>query len=165
MHVGPKVDIVYTWEKIARKHGLHFGIGFHHTPPHTWGQFITVRCNSDKKGPKQGIPYDALQTIADGKGKWWEGMDPLDLYGLVHTWQNNSLSSPFANQFMWRVDDDINRYHPDIIYFDEHAGDSKVDLGVHMELGFLAPQLIANYHNKSLKWNNNKMEAVINLKQ
>jgi len=164
VHVGPKVDIVGTWEKTARKHGLRFGIGFHHTPARTWGQFMPVRYTSDKAGPKKGVPYDALQTIADGKGKWWEGMDPVDLYGPVHTRSDDALRSPFSNQFMWRVDDAINKYHPDVIYFDEHAGDSQVDLGVHMGLGFLAPQLIANYYNKSLKWNKNKMEAVINLK-
>jgi alpha-L-fucosidase len=164
VNVGPKVDVVGIWEKIARKQGLRFGIGFHNTPPRTWGQFMPVRYTSDKSGPKEGVPYDALQTIADGKGTWWEGLDPVDLYGPVHTRDDNSLLSPFANQFMWRIDDAINKYHPDIIYFDEHAGDSQVDLGVHMGLGFLAPQLIANYYNKSLKWNNNKMEAVINLK-
>ncbi len=164
VNVGPKVDVVGTWEKVARKHGLRFGIGFHHSPPRTWGQFMPMRYTSDKTGPKQGVAYDALQTIFDGKGKWWEGMDPVDLYGPVHTRQDDALRSPFANQFMWRVDDAITKYHPDIIYFDEHAGDSQVDLGVHMGLGFLAPQLIANYYNKSLKWNNKKMEVVINLK-
>jgi Alpha-L-fucosidase/Alpha-L-fucosidase C-terminal domain len=65
---------------------------------------------------------------------------------------------------MWRVDDAITKYHPDVIYFDEHAGDSQVNLGVHMGLGFLAPPLIANYYNKSLKWNEGKMDVVINLK-
>ena len=84
VNVGPKQDIVGIWEKIARQHGLRFGIGFHNTPGRTWGQFMTVRYTSDKSGPKQGVPYDALQTIADGKGKWWEGMDPVDLYGPVH---------------------------------------------------------------------------------
>ena len=163
VHVGPKQDIVGTWEKITRQHGLRFGIGFHNTPARTWGQFMTVRYTSDKIGSKQGVPYDALQTIRDGKGKWWEGMDPVDLYGPVHDIKN-PLQSPFANQFMWRIDDAITKYHPDMIYFDEHAGDSQVDLGVHMGLGFLAPQLIANYYNKSLQWNNGKMDVVVNLK-
>jgi len=163
INVGPKVDIVGTWEKIARKHGLRFGIGFHNTPGRTWGQFMTVRYTSDKNGPKQGIPYDALQTILDGKGKWWEGMDPVDLYGPVHT-TKDPLLSPYANQFMWRVDDAITKYHPDVIYFDEHAGDSQMDLGVKMGLGFLAPQLTANYYNKSMQWNHGKMDVVINLK-
>ena len=75
-NIGPKVDIVGTWEKIARRHGLLFGIGFHNTPPRTWGQFMTVRYTGDKNGPEQGVSYDALQTISDGKGKWWEGLDP-----------------------------------------------------------------------------------------
>ena len=163
VNVGPKQDIVGTWEKIARQHGLRFGIGFHNTPGRTWGQFMPVRYTSDKTGEKKGVPYDAFQTILDGKGKWWEGMDPVDLYGPVHT-VRDPLLSPFANQFMWRVDDAITKYHPDMIYFDEHAGDSQVDLGVNMGLGFLAPQLIANYYNKSLQWNHGKMEAVINLK-
>jgi len=163
VHVGPKTDIVGTWEKVARKHGMRFGIGFHDTPARTWGQFMPVRYTSDKTGPMNGVPYDALQTVRDGKGKWWEGMDPVDLYGPVHNSQA-PLNSPYANQFMWRVDDAITKYHPDVIYFDEHAGDSQVDLGVHMGLGFLAPRLIANYYNKSLQWNHGRMEAVVNLK-
>jgi alpha-L-fucosidase len=163
VHVGPKVDLVGTWEKIARQHGLRFGIGFHNTPGRTWGQFMPVRYTSDKKGPRQGVPYDALQTILDGKGKWWEGLDPVDLYGPIHN-NKDPLHSPFANQFMWRVDDAITKYHPDVIYFDEHAGDSQVDMGVHMGLGFLAPPLVANYYNKSLKWNHGEMEVVLNLK-
>jgi alpha-L-fucosidase len=161
--IGPKVDIIGTWEKAARKGGLRFGIGFHDSPARTWGQFMPVRYTSDKTGPMKGVPYDALQTILDGKGKWWEGMDPVDLYGPVHD-DKDPLHSPFANQFMWRVDDAITKYHPDVIYFDEHAGDSQVDLGVHMGLGFLAPLLVANYYNKSLQWNHGKMEVVINLK-
>jgi alpha-L-fucosidase len=163
VRVGPKVDVVGTWEKAARQHGLRFGIGFHNSPGRTWGQFMPVRYTSDKKGPKQGVPYDALQTILDGKGKWWEGMDPVDLYGPVHN-DKDPLHSPFANQFMWRVDDAVAKYHPDVIYFDEHAGDSQMDLGVKMGLGFLAPPLIANYYNQSLKWNHGKMDVVINLK-
>ena len=161
--VGPKIDIVGVWEKVARRHGLRFGIGFHDTPARTWGQFMPVRYTSDRTGPMKGVPYDARQTIQDGKGKWWEGLDPVDLYGPVHT-ADDPLHSPFANQFMWRVDDAIGKYHPDLIYFDEHAGDSQVDLGVHMGLGFLASALAANYYNKSLEWNRGKMEAVLNLK-
>ena len=163
LRVGPKVDIVGTWEKIAREHGIRFGIGFHDTPPRTWGQFMPVRYTSDKNGANKGVPYDALQTILDGKGKWWEGMDPVDLYGPVHD-AKDPLHSPYANQFMWRVDDAVKKYHPDVIYFDEHAGDSQVDMRVHMGLGYLAPQLVANYYNNSLQWNHGKMDVVVNLK-
>ena len=172
VNVGPKVDIVGTWEKVAREHGLRFGIGFHDTPGRTWGQFMPVRYTSDKRGPMAGVPYDALQTILDGKGKWWQGMDPVDLYGPPHTIalnaprgpRNDPPRSPFGNQFMWRIDDAITKYHPDMIYFDEQAGDDQVDLGVHMGLGALATQLVANFYNKSLQWNHGKMDVVINLK-
>ena len=163
VRVGPKVDIVGTWEKVARRHGLRFGIGFHDTPARTWGQFMPVRYTSDKHGPMKGVPYDALQTIRDGKGKWWEGMDPVNFYGPTHD-ALDPLHSPFANQFMRRVDDAITKYHPDVIYFDEHAGDSQIDMGVHMGLGFLAPLLLANFYNKYMQWNHGKMEAVVNLK-
>jgi len=163
VNVGPKQDIVGIWEKVARLHGLRFGIGFHNSPPRTWGQFMTVRYTSDKTGSMKGVPYDALQTILDGKGKWWEGMDPVDLYGPIHD-KIDPLLSPFANQFMWRVDDAITKYHPDVIYFDEAAGDTLLDLGVKMGLGFLAPPLVANFYNKSLKWNLDMMDVVINLK-
>ncbi len=107
VRVGPKVDVVGTWGNVARQRGLRFGIGFHHSPGRTWGQFMPVRYTSDRGGSKQGVPYDALQTILDGNGKWWEGLDPADLYRPPHTMargprrpENDSLLSPFANQFM-----------------------------------------------------------------
>ena len=106
VRVGPKVDIVGTWEKVARRHGLRFGIGFHDTPARTWGQFMPVRYTSDNTGPMKGVPYDGLETVHDGKGEWWEGMDPVTLYGPAHNGLD-PLHSPFANQFMRRVDDAI----------------------------------------------------------
>ena len=90
-------------------------------------------------------------------------MDSVDLYGPIHD-TSDPLGSPFGTQFMWRVDDAISKYHPDVIYFDEHAGDSQVDLGVNMGLGYLAPPLLANYYNKSLGWNEGKMDVVMNMK-
>jgi len=164
VNVGPKKDIVGIWGITAQEHGLRFGIGFHASPARTWGQFMPVRYGSDKAGPKAGVPYDGLMTITDGAGKWWQGLDPVDLYGPPHNYDDPSLTSPFANQFMWRVDDAIEKYHPDLIYFDEHAGNSQVDLKVHMGLDFLSPQIAANYYNKSLRWSPGKLEVVLNLK-
>jgi alpha-L-fucosidase len=164
VHVGVKTDLVGKWAPIARQRGLRFGIGFHNTPARTWGQWMPNRYTSDKQGAKAGVPYDALQTVLDGKGKWWEGMDPVDLYGYTHPASDPSTSSPYANQFMYRVNDAIEKYHPDVVYFDDHAGDSQVDLGVHMGLATISTTILANYYNKSLTWNQGKMDVVMNMK-
>jgi len=162
VRVGPKKDMVGTWAPIARQKGMRFGIGFHNTPARTWGQWMPIRYTNDSKGP-----YDALQTILDGKGKWWQGMDPVDLYGYKHATDCSNQqcnNSAYGTQFMYRVDDAIEKYHPDVVYFDDHAGDSQVDLGVHMGLGAIAPTILANYYNKSLTWNQGKLDVVMNMK-
>ena len=171
VNVGPHQDIVGIWAETARRYDMPFGIGFHNTPARTWGQFMTVRYTSDKEGDKKGVPYDAMLTLedgyqpnADGTEKWWKGLDPQDLYGPVHHNGRNSLDSPFANQFMWRVDDAIRRYQPDMIYFDDHAGDSQEDLGINMGLGRLTPQIIANFYNIASKRETGNREVVATFK-
>ena len=171
VNVGPHQDIVGIWAETARRYDMPFGIGFHNTPARTWGQFMTVRYTNDKEGDKKGVPYDAMLTLedgyqpnADGTEKWWKGLDPQDLYGPVHHNGRNSLDSPFANQFMWRVDDAIRRYQPDMIYFDDHAGDSQEDLGINMGLGRLTPQIIANFYNIASKRETGNREVVATFK-
>lgn len=171
VNVGPNQDIVGIWAETARRYDMPFGIGFHNTPARTWGQFMTVRYTCDKNGDKKGVPYDAMLTLedgykpnADGTEKWWKGMDPQDLYGPEHHNGRNSLDSPFANQFMWRVDDAIRRYQPDMIYFDDHAGDSQEDLGINMGLGRLTPQIIANFYNIASKRKSGNREVVATFK-
>jgi alpha-L-fucosidase len=123
---------------------------------------MPVRYASGSKGP-----YDALQTVLDGKGKWWEGMDPADLYGYRHTTDCGNQQcnkSPYGTQFLYRVDEAIRKYRPDLIYFDDHAGDSQVDLGVHMGLGAIAPLLLANYYNRAAANNQGQVDVVMNMK-
>ena len=84
VNIGPKRDIVGTWEKVARSNGLRFGVSYHGTPHRVWDEFLPVRYKSDTTGPLAGVPYDGVQTIADGKGKWWEGMDPQMINGKPH---------------------------------------------------------------------------------
>ena len=164
VNVGPKKDVVGIWAETARKYDMPFGIGFHATPARTYGQFMTVRYRSDRNGPNAGIPYDANLTAADGIGKWWEGLDPVDLYGPVHRNGRNSLETPFATQFMYRVDDAIRKYQPDMIYFDDHAGDSQVDLGINMGLGKLTPQIIENFYNIASKRDDGRNQVVATFK-
>ena len=165
VRVGPKVDIVGTWEKVGAPATACVSASVFTTLRRGPGA-SSCRCvtPATRTGPKQGVPYDALQTILRRKGKMVGRHGPGGPLRASARSTQDPLQSPFANQFMWRVDDAISKYHPDVIYFDEHAGDSQVDLGVHMGLGFLAPPLVANYYNKSLQWNDGKMEVVVNLK-
>ena len=164
VNVGPHKDIVGIWKEVAAKYDMPFGIGFHATPARTYGQFMTVRYRSDRNGPYAGVPYDAMQTKEDGKGKWWEGLDPKDLYGPEHHDGRNSLDTPFADQFMWRVDDAIRKYQPDMIYFDDHAGDSQIDLGINMGIGRLTPQILENFYNIADKRTEGNRQVVATFK-
>ena len=164
VRVGPKVDIVGTWEKVAREARPAFR---HRLSQHSGANLGTVHAGALHQRQEWADERRALRCAANDSG-WKRKMvgrhgSGGSLRASSHQ-PNDPLHSPFANQFMWRVDDAITKYHPDVIYFDEHAGDSQVDMGVHMGLGFLAPPLAANYYNKSLKWNHGKMEVVLNLK-
>lgn len=76
--LGSKCDLIGEWEKAARKAGIRFGLTFHHEYSWWW----QTAFQSDTKGDKKGVPYDGNLTLADGKGKWWEGLDPKYLYGI-----------------------------------------------------------------------------------
>ena len=133
MNIGPRRDVVGEWAKAARKYGLPFGISFH--ADHAWTWYEPAQ-RYDLNGPKAGVYYDGKLTKADGKGKWWEGLDPQDLYqqnhpmsekswynGQIHRqwdWSNGAAlpSRRFVTNFYDRCLDAINRYNPDLIYFD-----------------------------------------------
>ena len=127
-NIGPHKDILEGWAKAARKYGLKFGVSLH--ADHAWTWYEPSR-RYDRSGNKMGVPYDGWMTKADGKGKWWEGLDPQDLYqqdhplsratwadGIIHQqwgWGNGAAvpSQKFVTNFYNRTLDVINRYNPD----------------------------------------------------
>ena len=138
--IGPKRDILAEWSAAAKKYGLPFGVSFH--ADHAWTWFEPSR-RFDMKGDKRGVKYDGWLTKedgykpnADGTEKWWKGLDPQNLYAQNHdlsdrTWDNGAIHSQwgwengaclpsvdFATNFYNRTLDAINRYNPDLIYFD-----------------------------------------------
>ena len=82
MRVGPKQDLIGGWAKAAHEQGLRFGVSVH--AAHAWSWYEPAQ-GSAKTGPEAGKPYDGKLTAADGKGKWWEGLDPQELYCQAHT--------------------------------------------------------------------------------
>ena len=132
--IGPEKDIVGGWAAAARKNGLPFGVSVH--AAHAWSWYETAQ-RSDKTGPLTGVPYDGKLSKADGKGTWWEGLDPQELYaqehalsagsqdnGNIHKQWNwgNGVSLPsqaYISKFYNRTVDLINKYNPDLLYFDD----------------------------------------------
>ena len=125
--LGPKKDLVGTWAKAARKAGLRFGVSSHGS--HAWSWYEPAQ-GADKKGPLMGVPYDGGLTRAEGKGKWWDGLDPQDLYaqnhkpmGLEWDWDNKGQGDlpdkAYCSKFFNRTVDLLDKYRPDLVYFDD----------------------------------------------
>lgn len=170
VNMGPKKDIISGWEKAARKNGLRFGVSVH--AAHAWSWFEVAR-KADKNGPLAGVPYDGKLTKADGKGAWWEGLDPQGLYAQTHAlsadsdnphaihrqwnWGNGATppDKKYADKFFNRTVDLINKYNPDLVYFD----DSQFPLWPVSDVGL---RIAAHYYNRNMKRNGGKLEAVIN---
>ena len=80
--VGPHKDLIGGWAAAARKNGLRFA---RERPlPRTRGRGMKSAQGADTNGPLAGVPYDGKLTKADGKGLWWDGLDPQDLYAQNH---------------------------------------------------------------------------------
>lgn len=167
--LGPRRDLIGEWEKAARKAGIRFGLTFHHEYSWWWWQ---TAFQSDTKGDKKGVPYDGNLTLADGKGKWWEGLDPKYLYGInlreyetVAEAANSRWSPPQAGIFSghleyaewyakwWalRMMDAVDKYNPDFIYTD--GTDQQPFSGSGTGTGYKCDamqRVIADFYNKTL---------------
>lgn len=169
VNMGPKVDIIAGWAKAARENNLPFGLSVH--AAHAWTWYETSQ-HADKEGPYAGVPYDGKLTKADGKGLWWEGYDPQDLYAQNHPLSENSEnihaihsqwywgngasvpSQEYCEKFYNRTVDLINQFHPDLLYFDDTA----LPLYPVSDVGL---KIAAHYYNSNMARNDGNLEAVL----
>jgi alpha-L-fucosidase len=118
------------------------------------------------------VPYDGKLTKADGKGKWWDGLDPQDLYVQNHTpslnfsnansihgqWNwGNGASIPdqaYCDKFYNRTVDLVHKYKPDLIYFDDDA----LPLWPVSDAGL---KIAADFYNFNMKQHDGKLEAIL----
>ncbi|MGN0876902.1 MAG: alpha-L-fucosidase [Kiritimatiellia bacterium] len=123
VNMGPKRDILQGWSDAARKAGLRFGISMHAS--HAWSWYEPAR------------DFDGLLTKEDGKGKWWEGYDPQQLYwqnhepvgdyrnsGSIHAhWDwGRGMKAPsveFRENVRLRTMEALTKYKPDLLYYDD----------------------------------------------
>jgi len=115
VNIGPKKDLVGGWAQAARRNGLRFGVTVHAARAWSW---FEVAQGSDKTGPLAGVPYDGTLTKAAGKGQWWEGYDPQDLYAQNHK-PGATPDQAYIDKFYSRVIDLVDNYRPDLLYFDD----------------------------------------------
>jgi len=167
--MGPRKDLIGGWSKAARANGLRFGVSVH--AAHAWAWYETAQ-GADKKGPYAGIPYDGKLTRAEGKGQWWEGLDPQALYAQNHAlsksggdggvldeqWQwGGGASIPdqaYSDKFFNRTRELIDNYDPDLVYYD----DTVLPLWPFSDVGL---RLAAHMYNRSIA-RKGKLEAVVN---
>jgi alpha-L-fucosidase len=170
--VGPKKNIVGLFAKAARARGMRFGVSNH--TGHSWHWFQPAY-GYDPEGARKGQRYDAYKlTKAMGRGKWWQGLDPQELYGKrvmpmpdgintiaeANAWHTShdyvwDESAPAANPFFtrqWylRCKDLIDRYKPDLLYFDDTG----------LPLGQTGLDITAYYYNASIR-RHGKVDVVV----
>jgi len=164
LRIGPKRDIIGTWEKIVRREGLRFGVSNHSS--HAWHWWQTAY-GYDAEGPRAGERYDAFKlTKADGAGKWWDGLDPQELYtgptmvppnGIttkeamqdwvdVHSGRWTEYAPPenphHVAKWLLRQQDLVEKYKPDIVYQD----------GYGLPFGSVGLEALAHYYNQAIQW-------------
>ncbi len=166
--VGPQRDLLREWSTAARKHNIRYGVSFHHEYTWWWWQ---PAFGADTKGPLAGVPYDGALTKQDGKGKWWDGLDPRDLYGIpltgypqydpVHLIAHGragifdkhlAYAKQYATKWALRIMDVIDNYDPDFIYTDGNS--PQPFSGKRSGSGYkcdAAQRVVAHYYNRTLE--------------
>jgi alpha-L-fucosidase len=158
VNIGPKKDLIAGWAKAARDAGLRFGVSVHAARAWGWNDGTLL---SDKDGPKAGVQYDGRLTAADGHGLWWDGLDPQDLYAQNHG-PKDKPSAAYMQKFYNRTMDLINRYHPDLLYFDDDISGGLPLLNDDPSIGL---RIAAHFYNTNLKEHDGKEEGVIAAKK
>ena len=118
VNVGPKRDIVGEFEKSTKKYDLPFGVSSHDDRFLNWW---LPAFGADTSGPYKGIPYDGHMTKEDGVGKWWEGLDPAELYGLPPGNRTPEWTRQVKENYVMRIKELAIKYDVDMLWFDGYG--------------------------------------------
>ncbi len=139
--MGPKRDLIGDLSKAVRAAGLHFGVSSHRVE-HNFFLGVGRTFHSDINDPQ----YAAF-------------------YGPAHAWLNNKWGTPlngdftyvsqaWANDWLARSTELVEKYHPDIVYFDWWIGQASIRPNL--------TRFAAFYYNSSLQYGDHV--GVINFK-
>jgi alpha-L-fucosidase len=149
-NIGPRRDVIGGWAAAARNRGMPFGVTVHAARNWWWFQ-VAHLC--DRDGPLAGVAYDGHLTAQDGRGQWWEGYEPRELYGRRHGTREQP-DGAYVRKFYDRVRDLIDQHDPDMLYFDN----------IGLPLGWAGMNLAAYFYNHNLKTRAGGLSAVLNIK-
>jgi alpha-L-fucosidase len=106
--MGPKRDVIGDLAKAVRAEGLHFGTSFHRAE-HDWFFDGGRSFRSDVNDPKYASLY--------GPAHAWLS-DPKQM--LLNDW--TYVSPAFADDWLARASEIVQKYRPEVMYFDWWAG-------------------------------------------
>jgi alpha-L-fucosidase len=106
--MGPKRDVIGDLAKAVRAQGLHFGTSYHRAE-HDWFFDGGRTFRSDVNHPKYASLY--------GPAHAWLS-DPKQI--LLNDW--TYVSPEYANDWLARAAEIVQKYHPEVMYFDWWAG-------------------------------------------
>lgn len=158
VNMGPKRDLIGDWSKACLANGMRFGVSVHASHAWTWME----PCRD----------FDGLLQKEDGKGKWWEGYDPQDLYEQMHDSCENyrdlhsihghwnwgeGCSQPsdrYVKKFKDRTMDLVTKYKPDVLYFD----DTVLPFYPIRNEGF---EILNEFYELNKQWHGGRNEGVV----
>ncbi len=143
VNMGPKKDLIGMWREATLRHGLRFGVTTHAARAYSW---MNTANQSDTKGPKAGVPYDGDNPEYDDF--YFKKHDDLSSAGPEFPPQE------WKDQWIARMKDLIDNYHPDHFYFDGA-------IPFRGDMGKSGMEVIAHLYNHSMEVNGGKQEAVM----
>jgi alpha-L-fucosidase len=153
VNIGPKKDLVGLWAKAAQQENIRLGISIHNARSWYWWE---PAHKSDTTGPLKDVPYDGSLTLADGKGKWWEGYDPQQLYCAPYK-AGDKETPAYIQNWVNRTKELINKYHPDVLYFDDQHTRFE-------RFGKPGMEVLSHFYNANQQWHGGQLEAVAQVK-
>jgi len=133
--MGPRRDVVGEMERAVRRQGLKFYCSFHHQ--WLWGWFTSPIPDADIYDPRYADFYWAQKFTPSPVGKDYNGADP-GAFNYAHP--DPAPSTRFCEIWRDKVGEVVDRYHPDVIYFDSRVS-------IIPEL--YRQQMMAHYYNAS----------------
>ena len=129
--MGPHRDVIAQLAKAVRADGLHFGVSSHRVE-HNFYLGVGRAIPSDVNDPQYAAFYGPAHNWLSNK--WGTPLDGDFTYA----------SSAWANDWLARAAEIVDKYHPDIVYFDWWIGQALIRPNL--------TRFAAFYYNSSLKY-------------